>query len=344
MRTTLLVSVSTLIACGKAADKAPEPTPGSARPTAPPPSIADAAAPTAIDAPSPPAAPRSTLEATLLGKPVAFTSAVATSRGDEIQIFLANYPRTCEDTLSGSSARSSTPDDVESELKITPYVTTDGLGWGLHGSYTHSTEPGTSTNTTYQSEKSDGAFPLAPGIDFLAVAAAGAKTKVPLAYKSGPDDQLVVKGAIEVIGCGAAKRAPEPVPTPLGDGSITMGGKPFPIGGAGIITKKDGRREILLGSHPVTCVEGTDYLTTRSNVRLTLTFSKPGVLTHAERGGYWVDWGVNQGEKIGLTVSPNRPPAGAKTLALTLGGETVIDTLPVALAGKVVAVVCPTPK
>lgn len=290
-----------------------------------------------------PAAP-STLAGTLTGKPVTFTSAVATIRGDEIRILLANYPYTCDEAVSGSSSRSSTPDDVDAELRITPYLSPTGLGWGLHGSYVHRTEPGAPTSVTYQTEKEDGAFPMAAGVDFAAVAAAGATTEVPLEFKTGTEDQFSAKGTMKITGCGPAKRAPDPTPAPLGDGTMTIAGKALPIGGAGIITKKDGTRELQLGTHPVQCVEGSDYTSTRSNVKLTLTFSKAGVLTHAARGGYWADWGVNQADKIGLTATPNRASGGAKSLAVKLGGETEIDKLPVALAGKVDAIVCPTPK
>jgi hypothetical protein len=43
-------------------------------------------------------------------------------------------------------------------------------------------------------------------------------------------------------------------------------------------------------------------------------------------------------------VTPNRAPGGAKTLSIKLGGDTTIDKLPFALAGKLDAIVCPTPK
>lgn len=343
MRAFLFFTLVCTTSCGKAADKAPEPgsaaapTPGSA--TAPKPAAPDAAP--AVDAAAP-AAP--TLAATLTGKPVSFTSAVATSRGNEIRIYLANYPHTCEEAVSGSSARASTPDDVDSEIAITPYLAPAGAGWGLHGSYLHRTEPGTTNSQTFQTEKEDGAFPMAAGVDFAAVAAAGATTEIPLEYKTGSEDQLVVKGTIKVTGCGPTKRAADPTPAALGDGTMTFAGKTLPIGGAGIITKKDGTRELQLGTHPVKCVDGSDYTSTRSDAKITLTFSKSGVLTHAARGGYWVDWGVNQTDKIGLTATPNRAPGGAKTLAVKLGGETEIEKLSVALAGKVDAIVCPTPK
>lgn len=338
----LLVSFVITAACGKSADKAPE-AKGSGSAAAPPVAAMDAA-PTAIDGapPAPPAA--STLAVTLDGKPVKFVSAIAAKDGDEVRIYLASYPRTCEEQIGGSSARSSTPDDVDSELRIVPYFAPEGFGWGLRGSYLHRTEPGTTTSASTQTEKEDGAFAMAAGVDFAAVAVAGATTEVPLDYKTGDGDMFTVKGTVKVTGCGPIKRAPDPAPAPLGDATLTLAGKALPIGGAGLITKKDGTRELQLGTHPVKCVDGSDSTSTRSNAQVTLTFSKAGVLTHAKRGGYWVDWGVNQADKIGLTATPNRAPAGAKTLAVKLGGETTIDKLPVALAGTVDAIVCPTPK
>ncbi len=281
---------------------------------------------------------------TLDGKPVTFSTAIATKDGDEVRIVLANYPRTCEEEIAGFWSRSSTPQDVDSALRIGPYLTTEGLGWGLRGSYLHRTEPGTSSSVSTQSEKEDGAFPMAPGLDLAAVAAVGATTDLPLDYKTGAEDLFTVKGSIKVTGCGQVLRAPDPAPVPLGDATMTVGGKTLPIGGAGLIAKKDGTRQLQLGTHAVKCVDGSDYTSTRSDVSLKLTFSKAGVLTHAERSGAWVDWGVNQSGAIKLAVTPNRAPGGAKTLAIQLGGETTIDKLPFALAGKLEAIVCPTPK
>ncbi len=343
----MLISFVIGAACSKAADKAPEKTPeapgsGSAATatakSAAPPAAADAT--TAVDA-----AAASTLAVTLAGKPITFVSAVATQDGSEVRMFLANYPHTCEEEISRSSSRSSTPEDVDSSLRTGPYLGADGvLGWGIRGSYLHHTEPGTKSSTSTQTEKQDGAFAMAPGLDLAAVAVAGATTEVPLDYATGDDKVLTVKGSIKITGCGPVKRPPDPAPAPLGDGTMTVAGKALPIGGAGFITKKDGTRELQLGTHPVTCVDGSDYTSTRSDVTVTLTWSKAGVLTHAKRGGAWVDWGVNQGDEIKLSVTPNRAPSGAKKLALKLGGETAIDKIAFALSGKLEAIVCPTPK
>lgn len=351
MRNLWVVTFVIGAACGKAADKAPEAQgPGSAattstpKATTPTPAAADAA--TAADAVAQ-AAATPTLAVTLAGKPVTFVSAIATQDGDQVRIYLASYPSTCEEKISGSSSRSSTPEDVDSELRIGPYLTPGGLGWGLRGSYMHRTEPGPDGKTTSistQTEKEDGAFPMAAGLDLVAVAAAGATTEVPLDYATGAENLFTVKGSIKVTGCGPLKRAADPAPVQLGDATMTIAGKTLSIGGAGFIVKKDGTRQLQLGTHPVKCVDGSDYTSTRSDVSLKLTFSKAGVLTHAERSGAWVDWGVNQAEPIKLSVTPNRAPGGAKKLAIKLGGDTTIDKLPFALAGKLEAIVCPTAK
>jgi hypothetical protein len=220
------------------------------------------------------------------------------------------------------------------------YLHADGtLGWGTRGLYWHPRKAG--ERSTLQREIEDGSdpFPKTTAID----ASAGKTFELPLAIEMKTSDAttLAVTGTAKVTGCGDEKRkTDQPTPAPLG-GTIKIAGQVLPIGGAAIIVKKDGTRELQLGTHEVKCVEGSDYTSTRSELYLRLAFSKTGTLDTVSTGGHLVTLNF-ESKAPKLTAAPNKP-GGAKDLAIKLGGSTTINGYPVTLDGTVKAIVCPTP-
>lgn len=296
----------------------------------------------ALAQPDAPAAnPQPDLKASLAGKPTPIQSVLATNYDDgQVRIYIYNFKATCEDVTSGTSLRSSEPTDLDLTLRIGKFLHADGtLGWGTRGTYWHNKA---GERSTMQREIEDGAdpFPKPTAID----ATAGKTFELPLAIEMKTSDNitLAVTGTAKVTGCGDQKRkTDEPVPAPLG-GTIKIAGHALPIGGAGIIVKKDGSRELQLGTHEVKCVEGSDYTTTRSDLYLRLAYSKAGALETVSTGGHLVL--INfMSDAPKLTATPNKP-GSAKELPIKLGGSTTINGYPVALDGTVKAIVCPTPK
>jgi hypothetical protein len=333
---TLLLS---LVACGsdKADPPKPEPpTPEALKPEAPKPKP---------EAPKPAAQPALTI--TLDGKPIAIQSVVAVDDGDgRVEILLKNYAYTCKELTEGFTARSSEPTDVDLKLRAGKFLHPDGkLGWAIRGTYlVGRTATGT---TTSQSEKEHGGDPLPLAI--VLDVTAGKTTDVPLELtmktignEASPAQTLMVKGTAKVSGCGDSKFKKTEVLVPQPGAVIEIAGQALPIVGAGYIEKKDGTRALQLATHPVKCVDGSNYTSTRADVALELAFDKAGKLYAVEREGAWVDWAINQNAPA-LTATPSRPPRGAKELVTTLGGSTTIGGYPITLRGKVRATVCATP-
>lgn len=308
--------------------KAPEPVPAAdAGATASGVDAGTAAGSAAAKPEATPPAAQPGITVTLDGKPVPIQGALAfDERQGTAVVYLTNYPQTCKDRVS--LARSSQETDVEIKLRVGAYVAKDGTkGWALRGTYYGGTS----------SEKESGGTPLP---DAKVDPAAGATFALPLAYDH---DKLAMKGSVQVTGCGEDPRFKlDPDPTPVGDGTIELAGHTLPIGGAGLIVDRDGYRKLELSTHPVKCVEGSDYTSSRGDVELELVWDKAGTLIRVERDGRWVDWGVTQTGTIGLTASPNRP--AGKTMTIKLGGSAEVGDYPVKLAGKVTAITCPTPK
>jgi hypothetical protein len=125
--------------------------------------------------------------------------------------------------------------------------------------------------------------------------------------------------------------------------AIVLAGQRLAIVGAGLAVERDGARELELATSAVTCVSGADFTTSRSDVRVRLSWTKTGQLYAVAIGGYWVDSFVTQ-SGLGVTASPDRPPGGAKQLVVELGGAMTIDGYSLELSGAVHATVCPAPR
>lgn len=328
-----------LVACG--GDKAtPEPAPTKPAPTKPAPAKPAPAKPEPASANAQP-----DLKATLDGKPVAIQSVLAVDRGDgQIEVELRNYLYTCKELAEGFTTRASQPTDLSLKLRIGKYLHKDGaLGWAIRGRYFHDGGPSTS-----QTEKEDGGFPFPPGTSIDPAAGKTSDLPLDVTHETIGDDKspkrtLIVKGTAKVTGCGDSKfKNKDPRPEPQA-GEIEIAGQKLPIVGAGYIVKKDGRRTLEIATHPVKCVEGSDYTADAwADVGLELAWDKTKLYA-VELSGSWIDWAVNQNSPT-LTATPNRAPLGAKEMTVTLGGSTTINGYPVALRGKVKAIVCPTPK
>jgi hypothetical protein len=329
-------------ACGGSSSQPPEPDPPD-RPD-PRPIASDATAAAADAAPladATIAAAHPDLSVTLDGKPIPIQSAIVVDEtAGEVSIKLANFPHTCKEELA--SFRDTYPDEFQLRLRVGRYLHADGkLGWAIRGKYlSHA-----GSRHTQQTEKEHGGDPL-PDIEIDPAAGASFELPLDFTWETPAKEQLVVKGIVQLRSCGEnTKFSKEPPPTPLpGGGVLVIAGQELPLGGAGFIVNRSGEHVLELSTHPVKCVDGADYTTSRGDVELELVWNKSGTLYRAEREGRWVDWAANQTGDVGLTVTPKRPPRGAKQLKLKLGGKAEIAGYPVALAGTVTAIVCPTPK
>jgi hypothetical protein len=268
------------------------------------------------------------------GKRVALQSAIAVDEGNgRIELTLTNFPYTCKERFAGF--RNSYPNEVEVKLFINPRLAKDGtLGWGIRG-----THFGNISGT-----KQSGTDPIpSAAID----AADGKTSKLTLDVKEeGPGDKpetLTMKGKVEVLGCGAdpSRKAETPL-APQKGAFLEIAGKQLPIAGAayGKGNSKD-ERELILSTGPAACIKGTERGNSHfPDVSVTLSWDK-GKLVRAVIDGTMVEgWGVRQQADIALTATPNAPPAGAKDMAVALGGSTTISGYNVALKGNVKAVVC----
>jgi hypothetical protein len=328
-----------LIGCGdsKQTDKADTPSP--------PTKTIDAAvtAPPVDAAPAPPPA-KGTLKATLGGKPFTFVSAVAIDKEiGLVDIVLKNYPYTCKDAVE-SEMRPWTTDDIDMKIHAGRYLYKDGkLGWAVRGIHTVSIgKKGTvSMNPTLRS----GGDPLP---DAEIDATAGKTFTIALDVKQQkpgiddqPDKEIAAKGTIEVTACGEHRTFKKrPPPTPLeGGGTIEIAGHKLPIGGAGIVDKKSGERELRIATHEIRCSEDSDTIGTYSDVVVTLTWAKTGKLASENLEGYWVDSSTSS-KDLKLSATPNRAPAGAKEIKVKLGGSSTINGYPVTLSGSVPVTVC----
>ncbi|MCA9618331.1 MAG: hypothetical protein KC731_04900, partial [Myxococcales bacterium] len=281
--------------------------------------------------PPPPTPPTFTLD----GRPIEIRSALVVAEDDEVAVRVTNFPLSCEEELAG--ARPSYDDEVALHLRLGRQLRPDGrLLWAVRGSYFAGSS----------SESLAGGDAL-PGVEIDTTAGAKGRLTVDLTHKTlaipdAPAQTLVLRGDVEVVGCGprpAYGEEPAP-PKPQPDAFITIAGKPLPIVGAGIVTTPSGR-SLMISTSPVECVEGLEHAASRGDVLVELVWDDGGKLIRATRDGAWIGWGANQRQPIGLSATPNRPPAGAKQLELTLDGSTTISDYPVALSGKVRAIVCP---
>jgi hypothetical protein len=279
------------------------------------------------------AAPVDALLLTVGGNALALKSALALDEGrGSAAIYLTNFPYTCKELLS--RFRPSYPDELELKLRVGSYLHRDGKrGWAIRGTYSD----GASL------EREDGGDPLP--VEVKVDARENARSTLPLNLTfDASGKQIVVRGSIEVAGCGSLpNEKPEPELPPQKDAAIVLAGERLPIVGAGLSVKRDGSRELELATSAVTCVSGADWTTSRSDVRVRMSWTKTGQLYAVAIGGYWVDSFVSQSE-LGVTATPNRPASGAKQLVVELGGAMTINGYSLALSGAVHATVCPTPR
>jgi hypothetical protein len=270
------------------------------------------------------------LSLTVDGKPVAMKSAIALDEGHgSAAIYLTNFTYTCRELLE--RFRPSYPDELELKLRVGTYLHRDGnRGWAIRGLYTG----GTSL------ERQDGGDPLP--VTAKVDPRPNASFALPLDFELDASGKpIVVRGNAQVAGCGPMPdQKLEPDPPPQKDAAIVLAGQRLAIVGAGLAVKRDGARELELATSAVTCVSGADFTTSRSDVRVRLSWTKTGQLYAVAIGGHWVDSFVAQ-SGLGVTASPNGPPAGAKQLRVALGGAMTIDGYSLELSGAVDATVCP---
>jgi hypothetical protein len=329
-----------VLACGGESTPRSDPTPEPDQPR--PPDAAVRLPDAAVVATN----PQPGLTVTVNGKPVIVQSVLASDEGNgQVEITFKNYGYTCKELTEGFTTRSSEPTDFEMKFRTGKYLHADGkLGWAIRGAYTViRDEPRTST---WQQEKQSGGDPLG---DAAIDPAAGTTFELPLAFEmkreSDPPRTIVMKGTAKVTGCGDGKfKSKDPPPVPQPGATITIAGQTLPIAGAAYIVKKDGNRELLVSTHAAKCVDGSESLTTRADVAISLAFDKTGKLYNMVREGSWVEWGIKQGLAPGDPRLTAALKGGAKETLVTLGGSSTIQGYPVALAGKVKAIVCPTPK
>lgn len=328
-----------LVACGGEAKRdepppEPKPTPDAGTVTKPEPK------------PEPAANPQPGLTAVMDGKPITVQTVLAGKDSNgQVRLHLYNYPTTCDPITKGWSDRSSQSTDLDLSVRIGRYLHPDGqLGLGVRGMYWH--PPVEKGSLTIQNEKADGAFPLPPGT--VVDADAGKTFEVPLSIelKSNDDSKrtLSIKGTAKVTGCGDEKLKRDDVqPAHQAGAAIVIAKQELPIGGAAFIVKRDGSRQLVVATHDVVCVDGSNYVSAKwPDVKIELEWNKAGELESVEQGGAWVDWG--NGDAGTIKGSPSTPPRGAKEMTIALSGETTVAGYAVALKGKVKATVCPTPK
>ena len=297
--------------------------------------------------PKPAANAQPGLTAVMDGKPFTVVSVLATRYSDDqVMVHLYNYPATCDPLTQGWSSRGSEITDLDLSLRIGRFLHPGGeLGYGLRGWYWH--PPVETGSSTVQTEKQDGAVPFPPGT--IVDGSAGKTFEIPLAIEMKSNDEtkprtLSIKGTAKVTGCGDAKLkrdAARPAPQP--GAAIVIAKQELPIGGAAFIVKRDGGRQLVVATHEVVCVDGSDHVSAKwPDVEIELAWNKAGKLESIERGGSWVEWG--NGGPGTIKAGPITPPRGAKEMTIALGGETTVAGYPIALTGKVKAIVCPTPK
>ncbi len=339
MRAAIFVA---LIACGKSEQpekpdkpEANKPEPHTPEPNTPNQAVASSAQPE--------------LTASMDGKPITVRSVIAVrDSDDQIKLLVTNFEQGCEVPTSGSSSRSSEPTDLDLTLRIGRFLHADGtLGWAVRGKYWHpSREKG---SWTKQIESESGGEPLPK--ELVLDAAAGKSFELPLAIELDMDDEdlkkkrtLSIKGTAKVTGCGDYKLKRDLVlPPPQAGATIKIATQELPIRGAALAIKKTGERELTVATGEVICVEGTDYASAKwPDLGIHLTWGPDGKAWSASHDGGWVAWAGNA--KFGtLSVTPNRPPSGAKEMSITLAGATTIGGYPVELKGKIKALVCQPP-
>jgi hypothetical protein len=288
-----------------------------------------ATAPSALPPPAPP------LTFTVDGKPIHIVSAVAVaSDNDEIEVEVTDFEYGCEGLLS----RVGYPKDGDTwlQLRLGKQLRPNGeLVWALRAS---------SYGGSFTETQGSGDALLGATID----PTAGARGKLPMNLEhtvllSGGEHgpKLVLKGDLEVLGCGKREwlAEPPPPPVPQPDAFITIAGRELPIVGAAI-SERDGHRTLLVSDAATLCDDSGTFASSRGHVSISVSWDKEGKIYNAIRDGYWVGWGVLQQAAVDLTVSPTAVPKGKRELTVTLGGTATVDEYPVALRGQVRAEIC----
>lgn len=311
-----------LLACGgDKKDPATAPAKDPA-PTAPTPTKRPAPGPTG------PPRPQPTLTVTLDGQPVTMATALAWPSWDgTIKVTASSVPVSCAD-VTGASRRLY-PGEVTFEVSAAAGLQPDGARRGeVRSTYFEgmTTQHAAPTNLV-----GDGApdQPTSLDVDF---------TTTSVAMGGRPAQQLVVKGAIDALGCVVAPRdgaPPAPAPTPMA-ATIEVAGVKRPITFAKYETLGAFRNlELYTGAEGCTPVpfQRPGELT----VRLTWFTADDPTVGQVTLDGILVSNRADQRyDKKKITVTPTPTGPGAYDLRANI----VVMDYPVKLAGKVSAVDC----
>jgi hypothetical protein len=162
------------------------------------------------------------------------------------------------------------------------------------------------------------------------------------AFGDHPDRLLKVAGSLEAKGCAPPSWKEPPPPRPAAQaGSITVAGEKVAIAGA-VIEQEGEDRRIVLSNGAASC-DGFPHGDGEVNLGAHYTAAKADKIWQLDLLGAWFDGQVATQilDASTLTIEPNRVPAGATTVELTLSGTADVNGFPTTIEGKVTAQVCP---
>ena len=266
------------------------------------PSASASAAPTTSAAVATPTLP---LEATYKDKRLPLVSALAFSRGGSaVQVTMSTHELTCDHLRKAVTKH---PDEVNFDLTVAPLLSADGKEtWSLasarFGQVTRQGRLGPVNLSSYNPSEQ-----IHMRFDHTLVF---------------PPDKLILKGALDVKGCGVLPWSKGAEVRRQTDLKVTLAGKALTINGA---TLSNNTLRLSTEPHPCGTIVGSD-------IALTLTLGGGGV-TAIRLEGYALPRTLFTKLESGVTV--DRSDGDIK-----LAGEVQVGSYPLALEGIARAQVC----
>ena len=265
-------------------------------------------------------------------EPLKIASAVAFSRGGSaLHVSLSSHPLTCRDLKRGVQK---VPGEVAVDLTLAPLLGVDGKEtWSVtrarFGPITRQGNLAPVTLSTFSPQETI-ATELDAGISF-------------------PPDELRLKGAFDIAGCGLMPWDKDARVLKQEQLKVTLAGKTLPMNGATFEVERDGKRTLRISTEPHAC-----GATVGSDVALIITLPKKDfgagdavspVSVRAE--GYMLPRPIGAKEVAALEVKPvaegdggGAPAGDLRRLEVT--GELSLSGYALTVAGTVSAQSCET--